>query len=372
MNKRKNLILVVAVIVIIGAIVLIEHKKPERIDSSTVSDVSVPLGTADTAASVDRSSVLAAKAKQYTKAKEFVNPSGFINTAPFTLSSLLAEHKVVLIDFWTYSCINCQRTIPYLNAWYQKYKDAGLVIVGIHTPEFDFEKDKSNVAAAVQKAGIEYPVVMDNEMRTWSAYNNQYWPREYLIDVDGYVVHNHIGEGGYAETEQAIQSALKERNELLGSTDAVPVGTVDPSNAVDLNENAIQSQETYFGAERNGYLGNGTKGKIMTQTLTIPQQDITANTLYLDGTWNIQYQYAESVSHVAHIVYQYNAKHVYMVASAKDPVTLKVTVDGKSYKEVTVQAHQLYDLVDGTDYGAHTLQIEVEGAGLDAYTFTFG
>jgi hypothetical protein len=212
---------------------------------------------------------------------------------------------------------------------------------------------------------------MDNNMGTWNAYGNQYWPHEYLIDIDGYVVHDHIGEGGYAETEQAIQHALQERNTVLGIATPIPTGTVDPSNAVALNDAGVQSPETYFGAERNEYLGNGQQGRIENQTLTMPAT-LSPNTLYLDGTWNFQYQYAESVSSVTHISYQFNAKHVYMVASAKTPVTLKVSVDGKLYRTVTVQADQLYDLVDESDYGAHALQIEVDGAGLDAYTFTFG
>jgi thiol-disulfide isomerase/thioredoxin len=397
--KARNIILAVALIVIIGAIVFISTKKPAHLSSSDAPDVVVkpitmlPATTSPavkgsatsptpvTPASTDRTAILAAKAEEYPKAKEFVDPSGFINTAPFKLSDIVGN-KVVLIDFWTYSCINCQRTIPYLNAWYQKYKDSGLVIVGVHTPEFDFEKDQSNVEAAVQKAGIQYPVVLDNNMGTWNAYGNEYWPHEYLIDIDGYVVHDHIGEGDYATTEEAIQAALKERNTVLGITTPIPTGLVDPSTAVSLDENAVQSPETYFGAERNEYLANGTQGKIETQTLSIPVTT-TPNMLYLDGTWNFQYEYAENTTPNSYIQYSYNAKHVYMVASSKNPVTLKLTLDGQPLGAsagkdvnadgtVTVQANRLYDLIDGASYGPHTLQIQVEGTGLDAYTFTFG
>ncbi len=367
---RKNILLGIALIAIVAAITFIEIKKPAN-NASTAPDVTIaPLPPILAAAAQDRTSVLAHKSSQYKKAKELVDPSGFINAVPFKLSDLVGK-KVILVDFWTYSCINCQRTIPYLNAWYQKYKDAGLVIVGVHTPEFDFEKNIDNVTAAVQKAGIKYPVVLDNNMGTWNAYANQYWPHEYLIDIDGNVVHDHIGEGDYAVTESAIQAALAERNTVLGSTTAIPTGTADPATAIALTDSGVQSPETYFGAERNQYLGNGTQGKIENQTLTLPAI-IQPNTLYLDGTWNFQYQYAETATDKAHIVYKYNAKHVYMVASAKHPVTLQLTLDGQPHGTVTVQAHQLYDLIDGTDYGAHTLQIQVEGAGLDAYTFTFG
>lgn len=387
--NTKKIILTIVAVLIVGAIVLINAKKAPHIGRGDAPDVMVtPITSASTDPSSsgamtqqDRTAVLAAKAKEYSKAKELYKPSGFINSPAFKLSDL-AGKKVVLVDFWTYSCINCQRTIPYLNAWYQKYKDAGLVIVGVHTPEFDFEKDQGNVAAAVANAGIKYPVVLDNDMGTWNAYGNQYWPHEYLIDIDGYVVHDKIGEGGYAETEKAIQSALAERNAVLGITTAVPTGTVSPSDVVTLNDRGVQSPETYFGAERNEYLGNGARGKIMNQALTIPK-DTIPNMLYLDGAWNFQYEYAETTAAIAHIQYSYNAKHVYMVASAKAPVKLKITRDGQPLGAnagkdvaadgtVTIQANRLYDLVDGTDYGAHTIQIEVEGAGLDAYTFTFG
>jgi thiol-disulfide isomerase/thioredoxin len=135
--------------------------------------------------------------------------SGYINTHDgFRLSEIVGK-KVVLVDFWTYSCINCQRTQPYLNAWYKKYKDAGLEIVGVHTPEFAFEKDRANVVAAVEKFGITYPVVQDNDYQTWGTYGNRYWPRKYLIDIDGYIVYDHIGEGGYEETEEKIQELLR-------------------------------------------------------------------------------------------------------------------------------------------------------------------
>jgi thiol-disulfide isomerase/thioredoxin len=366
-NTHKKIILAIVAILIIAAIVFIEAKKAPHISSGSAPNVTVAATNQQ-----GRAAILAAKAAEYPMAKELVDPSGFINTPPFTLSSLIGK-KVILVDFWTYSCINCQRTIPYLNAWYQKYKDSGLVIVGVHTPEFDFEKNISNVQAAVLKAGIKYPVVLDNNMGTWNAYDNQYWPNEYLIDIDGYVVHNHIGEGDYADTEKAIQAALQERNTVLGLTTPIPTGTVDPSNAISLDSDAVQSPETYFGAERNEYLGNGIQGQEGQQTLAAPSvSSLQPNTLYLDGTWDFQDQYAESVSPITHIEYAYSAKHVYMVASATKPVTLKISVDDTLYRTVTVQADQLYDLVDEPDYGAHTLQIEVDGAGLDAYTFTFG
>src|SRR3989344_7615215 len=134
------------------------------------------------------------------KYKEIVNPSGFVNTDGITVGSQVGK-KVVLVDFMTYSCINCQRTFPYLNAWYKKYKDQGLEIIGIHTPEFAFEKDIENVREAMKRFGIMHPVVLDNDYATWRAYGNRFWPRKYLIDIHGDIVYDHIGEGAYEETE---------------------------------------------------------------------------------------------------------------------------------------------------------------------------
>ncbi len=400
-NNTRNIILVLVLIIIGGAIWYLEAEKaptlvgpaPEVVSKPILSEPATTTAATTSEATstqtsvknvVNRSAILAAKASEYSKAKEFVDPTGFINTPPFTLSSLVGN-KVVLLDFWTYSCINCQRTLPYLKAWYQKYKDYGLVIVGVHTPEFDFEKVYSNVASAVKADGVIYPVVLDSNMGTWNAYNNEYWPEEYLIDIDGYVVHNNIGEGNYAETEQAIQAALKERAEVLGLPDNIPAGIVSPSDIVSMDANGVQSPETYFGAERNQYLGDGTQATIGTQTLTIPV-NITLNTLYLGGTWNFQSQYAESAPTGTTddtITYQYDAKNVYMVASSVNGTKIQILLDGKplgnqagadvsSDSTALIQANKLYSLVNGTSYGEHTLQITVPSGGLDAYTFTFG
>ena len=165
------------------------------------------------------------KDRLYQVAKEITTPDGFINTGqnldgsakPISIGEFVGS-KVVLVDFWTYSCINCQRTTPYLNAWYQKYKDEGLVIIGLHTPEFEFEKIYQNVLEATKSMEIKYPVVLDNDYSTWNAYRNRFWPRKYLIDINGYIVYDHIGEGKYEETEKKIQEALAERKVVLGNS----------------------------------------------------------------------------------------------------------------------------------------------------------
>lgn len=310
------------------------------------------------------------KALKYSAAAEIANPSGFINSGPFKLKDYVGK-KVILVDFWTYSCINCQRTIPYLNAWQKKYGDKGLLIVGVHTPEFAFEKDRENVLNAVNKLGIRYPVVQDNNNSTWNAYENRYWPHEFLIDIDGYVVHDSIGEGNYALTEQKIQELLGERKERLGLTDAVPTGFVLPDGVIPIDPKGVQSPETYFGALRNEFLGNGTQHTSGIQTLTLPDR-IQSNQVYLSGNWGFRDDFAYNTKAPAKIVYKYSAKNVYLVGSADQPVRVKVTLDGKVVKTITIKDDQLYPIIEGTEYGEHTLELDVLDPVLHAFTFTFG
>lgn len=155
------------------------------------------------------------KEEEFRRAVEIVGPSGFVNADGVSLEAARGE-KVVLLDFWTYSCINCQNTQPYLNAWHERYADDGLLVVGVHTPEFEFEKDYENVRAAVAAAGIEYPVVLDNDYATWRAYDQRYWPTMYLIDADGFVRYRTIGEGAYEETEAEIRKLLAEKDQSPG------------------------------------------------------------------------------------------------------------------------------------------------------------
>jgi thiol-disulfide isomerase/thioredoxin len=289
--------------------------------------------------------------------------------------------KVVLIDFWTYSCINCQRTLPYLKTWYDTYSDKGLEIISIHTPEFGFEKVQANVEKAATGFGLKYPIVLDNQYGTWSAFHNQYWPRKYLIDIDGYIVYDHAGEGEYDATEAAIQKALKERAAVLGDTANIPTSMVHPSDVIGVNTSEVGSPEIYFGSSRNEYLANGTRGVSGTQTFTSPQS-AARNRLYLGGTWNLTPEFAEANAGST-IIYKYKAKNVYFVGSAQSGARIRVLIDGKqpgvlAGKDVSpdgtlrIQDNRLYSLVSDTDYAEHTLTIETLDAGLDAYTFTFG
>lgn len=321
------------------------------------------------------------KANGDQSAIEIADPTGFINvSSTFRLSSVIGS-KVILLDFWTYSCINCVRTIPYLNAWYQKYASQGLVIVGIHTPEFNFEKNIANVQAAVNQYGIKYPVILDSNQGTWDAYNNLYWPHEYLIDMAGYIVHDQVGEGYYAETEADIQKLLAQRATVLGTNStAIATSTVN-IQASNLNE--IGSPETYFGAARNSLLANGVYFVNGNQTLTLPA-NIDGNKLYLGGTWNFEDQYATNINSGAQIMYKYNAKDVYIVAAgAGTGTTVEVLQDGKAITDINagsdvhdgklvVGGNKLYHLISNPSGGVHTLELIVDQPGLQAFTFTFG
>jgi thiol-disulfide isomerase/thioredoxin len=351
---------------------------------SAVTPTNSPSVAQPSAAPSKTSSVLAIdKSKMYPVAKEITTPDNFINTGglPITIQGLIGK-KVILVDFWTYSCINCQRTQPYLNAWYEKYKDQGLEIIGMHTPEFEFEKKYENVAKAVEDDGIKYPVVMDNDFSTWGAYGNRFWPRKYLIDIDGYIVYDHIGEGAYAETEAKIQELLKERKKVLGEKGEVTGGVVQ---TVSSTPSLALSPETYFGAARNTNLGNGKQGAVGALMFTDPS-DYDADTFYLSGFWNIQSQFAENQNGPASIKFKYRGKEVFFVASsdASDGVTVKVLIDGKPVPTsmrgsnvsaegtVLIKGEGLYKIIKDGVHGEHLLELQIEKPGLKAFTFTFG
>jgi cytochrome c biogenesis protein CcdA/thiol-disulfide isomerase/thioredoxin len=324
----------------------------------------------------------AKKGSLYEKAPELVSVAGYVNTdgKPITLAQYKGN-KVVLIDIWTYSCINCQRTLPYLKEWYAKYKDQGLEIVGVHTPEFAFERVQANVESAMKTFGVTWPVVLDNEYGTWNAFKNSYWPRKYLIDIDGYVVYDHAGEGNYEETEKAIQAALAERAKRLG--DEMPsTGVSQPKDAI--TDIRSGSPEVYFGAWRNEYFGSGYPGVTGVQTFSVPKS-VGLNILYFSGTWDIQSQYART-SKDAKFYYQYLSKAVYLVAGSEAGVEVEVLRDGAPLEKsfagkdiefkdgksfVRVKENRLYKIIEDPVFGNHTLEFRAP-SGLDVYTFTFG
>lgn len=331
----------------------------------------------------DEVTSLADKQKRFKLAPEVTNASGYVNTNNEAITiGEFKNKKVVLVDFWTYTCINCQRTLPYLNEWYKKYKDEGMEIISIHTPEFAFEKLLKNVEEAAADFEIKYPIVMDNEYATWNAFGNQYWPRKYLVDIDGYIVYDHIGEGFYEETEQAIQEALKERSKRLNDVTAVTTTIADPAQKMIVDTSKLESPETYFGSLRNQYLANGKTNVAGEQTLTIPET-IKLNRLYLGGTWSITSEYAENKGEAA-IVYKYKAKSVYLVMSGSNNAEIEVTIDGMAPGQAAgadinrtsgigeVIEERLYKIVEDQNYAEHTLTIKIKKGNIKAFAFTFG
>ena len=346
-------------------------------DQSITSDPNSNNGISSVGLSIDKS--------QFKKAPEFTGITSYINTNATELSDL--KGKVVLVDFWTYSCINCIRTLPYLVDWNQKYSDKGLVIVGVHSPEFEFEKNIDNVKQAVTRFGIKYPVLLDNDHGTWNAFQNSYWPRKYLVDSEGYIRYDHIGEGGYVETENAIKNLLSERSNQQGieiSNINQTKLTVPGAQSVDFNQ--IKTPELYFGYQyARAQLGN-IEGFNPDRTVnyTIPTSNLKSNVIYLQGLWKNNPDSMELVGPDGKIILSYSSKSVNIVAGGKGEITVKE--DGKNTQtnnpfkgndldtegKLNIDGQRLYNIADHGDYGNHHIEINAKGSGFKLYTFTFG
>ncbi len=276
----------------------------------------------------------------------------WINTKPLSLAQL--RGNVVLIDFWTYSCINCLRTLPHLKAWYATYKDRGLVIIGVHTPEFAFEHVSSNVRAAVKRLGITYPVVQDNRFKTWDNYANQYWPAEYLVDKQGHVRHTHFGEGEYPQTESLIRR-------LLGDNGA------HARRLADTTPNGLLTPESYLGYARlTNYVGTNPVPNT-SHAYRFPAS-IPPNTLSYDGTWRVG---AEQITagQNARLRLHFEAKNVYIVLGGRGVV--QTLIDGKPAGTIHVDAQRLYTVRASSSWKSALLELRFS-RGVQAYSFTFG
>jgi cytochrome c biogenesis protein CcdA/thiol-disulfide isomerase/thioredoxin len=307
-------------------------------------------------------------------APEFTETEDWFNTPgdhPLTLASL--RGRVVLVDFWTYTCINCIRTLPYLKAWDAAYAKDGLTIVGVESPEFAFEKDASNVENAIEQFGIRYPVVQDNKLGTWNAYDNEYWPADYLIDAQGEVRYATFGEGDYGQTETAIRALLAEAGYQVGAK-SHPTGVIKPTE--------VATPETYLGTNRaEGWINGPISG--LHDYGPPPAGGLAINDFAYSGTWNIAGQPAEAVSD-AGINLHFVAKNVYLVLSSQNerPMQVQVMLDGHPIPAadsgadvhdgvVTVRRQRLYWLASLP--GDQSQELELRFAnGLLAYDFTFG
>jgi cytochrome c biogenesis protein CcdA/thiol-disulfide isomerase/thioredoxin len=300
--------------------------------------------------------------------REIQNPSGFVNTngQPFTLGEHVGK-RVVLLDFMTYSCINCQRTFPHLVAWDERYRDSGLVVVGIHTPEFAFERLQENVERELAKFGITFPVVLDNDYATWRAYGNSYWPRKYLIDIDGNVVYDHIGEGAYDRTERAIRQALMQRAAKLGISGTLPApveqGVGDSEGAV----RTAASPETYLGSSRSvGTLDYGTACRLGMSCSGLSVDDVA-----LDAAWSQYPEFVELGAASGKIAVRFYGNALRIVAGAPGGATLQGSVDGRPVGPIAIGAETLYEVGDDLGAGSHLFEGTVSGQGAKIFTLTF-
>jgi cytochrome c biogenesis protein CcdA/thiol-disulfide isomerase/thioredoxin len=298
--------------------------------------------------------------------KWFNTPGG----RPLTLNGL--RGRVVLIDFWTYTCINCLRTLPYVKAWDARYRRDGLTVIGVHTPEFPFERDAGNVARAVEEDGIRYPVAQDNRYTVWNAFQNQYWPAKYLIDARGHVRYAHFGEGGYGRTERAIERLLREAGRDAAPRSARRVRAITP-------DAGVTTRETYLGAERaDGWVQDpiAPGGRDFGALAAAIPQDAFA----YGGVWTIDGTSAEAI-HAARIGVTFRARRVYLVLGGAH-TDVEVRLDGRPIAArdagadvhdgvVRVRGQRLYRLVDLPRAGSHRLELRV-GHGVRGYAFTFG
>jgi cytochrome c biogenesis protein CcdA/thiol-disulfide isomerase/thioredoxin len=307
----------------------------------------------------------------------------WLNSPPLTTGGL--KGKVVLIDFWTYSCINCLRAIPYVQAWAEKYKDKGLVVIGVHAPEFAFERNIDNVKRAVSDLGIGYPVAIDNDYAIWRAFNNEYWPAHYFVDVQGRIRHHHFGEGGYDESEHVIQQLLAEAGRTDVSGALVAVKATGTEAASDVSD--VRSAETYIGFNRSeNFVSPGGAVHDAAHAYTVAMPGL--NHWGLSGDWTVGGEKATLNEKDGSIVYRFHARDLHLVlgpAPESGQIRFRITIDGAAPGDShgtdvdptgqgVVTSQRLYQLVRQTD-GAmtdHTFEIRFLDPGVQAYAFTFG
>ncbi len=306
----------------------------------------------------------------------------WLNSAPLTTESL--RGKVVLVDFWTYSCINCIRTLPYVRGWAAKYKDHGLVVIGVHAPEFAFEKDPANVIKAVHDLGVTYPVALDNDYAIWKGFHNEYWPAHYFVDAQGQIRSHHFGEGNYAQSEDVIRQLLTEAGQKN-----LPTGYVSADHKgveAAASDDDTRSPETYVGYARAKDFAGGKVAHDDAWDYHAPKA-LDAGQWSIDGRWTVHGENAQLEKAGGRIVYRFRGRDLHLVlgpdASGK-PVRFRVTIDGKAPGidhgmdidadgNGTVSSQRLYQLVrQASGSGERLFDIEFLDPGVQAYAFTFG
>lgn len=321
--------------------------------------------------------------------------NGWLNSEPFKIADQTADNKVVLVDFWTYTCVNCLRTLPFLKEWHTKYSENGLVILGVHTPEFEFEERSENVESAIAREGIEWAVVLDNEFETWRSFDNQYWPAKYLIGIDGQLTYQHFGEGSYVETENAIREALTEAGWDVSS---IPIGSINSSDRDPVADRV--TRELYCGYERNytqSGLYAGQEQYYIEPDSTreyIDDKNYTPQQWYLQGLWT---NGPESITHARstnnledHIAFKFvgRSANVVVTTSGTDPYDVYIEIDGRPLKSdeagmdvifdkdgrsyFTVIEPRLYAFLETPVFGEHIVKLSSDSDNFAIFAFTFG
>jgi thiol-disulfide isomerase/thioredoxin len=315
------------------------------------------------------------------KAPNLIGISHYLNTSSEELAKKMKD-KVILYDIWTYSCINCIRTLPFITSWDEKYSDQGLLIIGIHSPEFEFEKDPQNVKIAIKKYGITYPVVMDNNMETWKAFENNYWPRKYIADHKGNLRYDHIGEGGYQETEKIIQQLLDER------AIAMNIKNISENKLVAIEEfehTLFRTPELYFGykfAQNRNQLGSDEGFQPERIVKYSEPKNIQLNKFYPIGNWKNHQDSMELTESKGIIKLSFDAKEVNIVT--ENNAQLEIFLDGVPLTKkqagsdisfgnrIDVSNAGMYNIISSETSISHTMEIVIDGKGFQAFTFTFG
>lgn len=361
----------------------LEQAVLNRLDTSTEARTRSEAGGGNvTTAAADAEKPFQSALPVEGRAPSLDGAAEWVNSPPLTAEQL--RGKVVLVDFWTYSCINCIRTFPYVRAWAEKYGDQGLVVIGVHAPEFAFEKKIANVRKAVDDFRIGYPVAIDNDYHIWRAFQNSYWPAHYLIDAKGQLRYHHFGEGNHERTEQAIQDLLREAGSEMAASSPVSPDAKGAEASPDFGN--IRSGETYLGYERAANLAS-PEGLNADVAQEYTSAGLSLNRWSLSGNWMVGAEQATLNRADGSIAYRFSARDLHLVLGPRDPgkpVRFRVTVDGKAPGadhgsdtdadgNGTVTATRLYQLVrQSGDVGARTFEIRFLDAGVQAYAFTFG
>ncbi len=310
----------------------------------------------------------------------------WLNSPPLTREAL--QGKVVIIDFWTYSCINCLRSLPYVKAWAEKYKDEGLVVIGVHTPEFAFEKNVSNIEKAVQDFGLSYPIAIDNDFKIWRAFHNSYWPAHYFIDTRGKIRHHHFGEGEYEGSERVIQALLREKNGIQ-PIERVVAPVISNGVQAKSKTSHVASPETYIGYRRAQNFNSTPKIQPDQSQTYRAARNLALNQWGLEGRWKSQHESALLEKAPGKITFRFHARDLHLVLGTDrkgQPIRFRVRLDGKSPQEShgvdtdsdgngVAHAHRLYQLIrqpENTPIRDRTFEIEFLEEGIEAFAFTFG